>query len=181
MSVTEVKEFYRNMPKDYCGGPDSSRMHIVRALRLWQDAKSVFEFGCASGLNLRLIKDALPHVEVFGIDINPEAVNYGRHIHKVPLEVGDETYLASMKEKSFDWCITRSVLNHIPSEELVSRIIEELKRISRQFVYCMEVIEPLANDKFMYVYDYTKFGLKLWAKRLDDRTRIYGIWVYQHE
>lgn len=74
---------------------------------------SVVEFGCNVGRNLLAIRERAPAVDLLGIDVNAEAVAFGRRKWKLPLLVGDERVLATYPDDAFDVLFTVSVVDHL--------------------------------------------------------------------
>jgi ubiquinone/menaquinone biosynthesis C-methylase UbiE len=114
---------------------------------------SAFEFGCNAGYNLQVIADK----KIYGIDINQEAINFGQKKLGLPIEYGSEKKLKDIPSKSYDLVFTSSVLDHIPKENFLD-IVNELKRISKKYVICLET-----NDEQYYNYfahDYESQGFK---------------------
>lgn len=96
--------------------------------------ESVFEFGCNAGANLTLLREYAPTLRSHGVDVNAEAVAYGRK-NGLDLEVGNETYLASLPDKAFDVSFTVSVLDHVPAPEIA---LAQLLRINSKAVLLLE-------------------------------------------
>src|SRR5437660_7606907 len=92
---------------------------IISTLKKFPDIKSVFEFGCHAGRNLYYIKQEFLDVEVHGIDINQEAVEIGKKKFALPIEVGDELSLLSIRDNSYDVVFTVSVIHHLLEPEKI--------------------------------------------------------------
>jgi len=104
---------------------------IISTLRKYPDIKSVFEFGCHAGRNLYYIKQEFPDAEVYGIDVNQEAVKIGKNKFALPIEVGNELSLLLIRDNAYDVVFTVSVIDHLLEPE---KICKELTRISE--TYC---------------------------------------------
>ena len=102
--------------------------------------KSVFEFGCNIGRNLLAIKEALPEIELNGIDINKDAIEEGRKHTGLNLVVGDEQTLGYYPDRSFDFVFTISVLDHMRN---IEGVLDSLIRISRKNFFFLEVTLPV--------------------------------------
>lgn len=74
--------------------------------------KSVFEFGCNAGKNLKFISENIENTSVFGVDINLEAVLYARN-QGVNVALGDQFLLNMLPDDYFDISFTVSVLDHL--------------------------------------------------------------------
>lgn len=126
---------------------------------------SVFEFGCNAGRNLFFLKKEFTYMKVYGIDLNPDAIELGMKKFNLSIDLGDETHLKRINSKSFDVVFTVSVLDHLP---FIEDVLIELSRISKKFLiflepYCGESRkaskESIAN--FSYFWDYPNIFKKL--------------------
>ena len=129
--------------------------------------RSVFEFGCNAGRNLKLVADKTGRSDaVRGIDINETSVKYGIEHYGLDLRVGDETSLNDHTDNRWDLVYTVSVLDHIPDPVATCR---ELSRIAGRYLMLCEPYLPgvtgridgghAAGDKpratpFSYYHDY---------------------------
>lgn len=116
------------------------------------------------------IKKIDPKVEVYGIDINADAVEYGQRVG-LDLEVADEKVLRLMPEACFDVCFTVSVLDHLPNP---GPTLSELGRISKKAVlllepwlgeegkvvknYNLQKKELIGTTPYSYSWDYLELG-----------------------
>ena len=96
---------------------------------------SVFEFGCNRGRNLVEIRKLDADIQLAGVDVNPDAVAWGRNHHALDLQVGDENFLSGMEDQTFDVTFTLSVLDHLPDPRPV---LKELIRVARKGVILLE-------------------------------------------
>jgi SAM-dependent methyltransferase len=96
--------------------------------------RTVFEFGCNAGKNIRAITEIDSGVFVAGIDVNRDAIEFGR-ANGLRLQTGDEHALKIIPDRSFDVTFTVSVIDHIANPEPV---IAELARISRKVLLLLE-------------------------------------------
>jgi len=97
--------------------------------------QSVLEFGCNVGRNLLALRDSAPGLRLQGIDINPEAVEFGRTERGLNLAQGDETFFTEQPADAFDVIFTVSVLDHLPNPLPVLR---EMMRVARLGVLLLE-------------------------------------------
>jgi len=140
-----------------------SELHPSTKVMLDRYPKSVFEFGCGEGRNLQLLKDRRGNdieererkFNLFGIDINPNAIKKGQD-NELNVLVGDESYLNKIKTDSFDIALCYSVLNHIPGD--ITSIIKNLKRISK-YVILYEIIDVRGSNQFYH--DYVALGFTM--------------------
>ena len=96
---------------------------------------SIFEFGCHAGKHLYYIKQELPHIEIFGIDINEQAISVGKKKFNIPIEIGNEDFLKKIPDNSFDIVFTVSVIDHVVEPEI---ICNELTRIAKKYIILLE-------------------------------------------
>ena len=111
------------------------------------DAKSVFEFGCAAGRNLKALQETFAEeldreLLVDGIDVNENAINLGREQNGLDIKLADENYLGGLEEGTFDLVFTVSVLDHVPNPE---KFIHELMNISTKYGV---FIEPWIDSEY---------------------------------
>lgn len=144
--MTEAKAFYRTYLADDGVGPLNLKLaELIKA----EHPTSVFEFGCGTGKNLKL----LGNVVTCGMDVSPSNIICSHYRNDRPfVMIGDESHLGHLQ--SFSVAFTCSVLDHI---ELVSRIISELKSIA-PVVFLAETNDVPA--KFYYPHNYEEFGFK---------------------
>lgn len=157
------KEFYRNYLADNALGDINLKLiDLIRA----QKPNSVFEFGCGTGKNIKL----LDPIVTCGMDISPQNITVSHYKNGRNFAIiGDEYHLGHLA--NFDVAFTCSVLDHI---EDIDRIIKELKRIAPA-VFLAET-----NDipgEFYYPHDYESFGFeKLEYRWVGDDNATYHIW-----
>jgi len=139
---------------------------------------SVFEFGCNRGRNLMEIRKLDANIQLAGVDVNPDAVAWGRDHHGLDLRVGDESLLGSMEGQSFDVTFTLSVLDHLPDPRPV---LKELIRVARKGVILLEpwlgqegkVVQTMSTtsgksedaEPYEYSWDYVKIIHELSPER----------------
>ncbi len=103
-------------------------------------ARRVLEFGCNVGRNLAGIRDLCPDVELVGLDINAEAIAFGREHTGLDLRVADEASLAGFADGAFDAVFTVSVLDHISE---IGPVCRELLRVASRHALFFEVRLPI--------------------------------------
>lgn len=154
----------------------SLRDEIVKFFIAWGKAKTIFEFGCNGGKNLAKIKQVFPSVGLFGIDLNEKAVKYCKDHFKIDIEQGDETYLPKIPDKSFDFCLTSSVLNHLP-EDTTEYVLNQLKRITKDGILSVE--SNNLPGTYVFKHDYRKYNLKIIKSRWNDKMdALYDFYVW---
>lgn len=107
---------------------------------------SVFEFGCASGRNLAILREYLPHAKLVGIDQCKTTLNRGRETHpSIVFLHGDESALQSVADNAYTVAFTSSVLDHIP-HPYWREVYDHLVRVSKIGVLLHEPIINLDDD-----------------------------------
>lgn len=97
----------------------------------------VLEVGCNLGANLFWIAQHVLFSQLFGLDINEEAL---RRLHKSLPGIGALRGVARalpFEDRSFDLVFTAGVLIHQP-ESALPLTMSEIVRCSRRYVLCME-------------------------------------------
>jgi ubiquinone/menaquinone biosynthesis C-methylase UbiE len=132
---------------------DKLREHLKK-----YDVESYFEFGCNAGYNLSELHTL--GKKVFGIDINEKAIKYGKDKLKLDVGIGDEKSLSIIPSETYDLVFTSSVLDHVPKEN-IDDLINNLKRISKKYLICLETKDEL--HEHLFSHDYEKYDFKpLW-------------------
>jgi pseudaminic acid biosynthesis-associated methylase len=103
--------------------------------------KSVLEFGCNIGLNLKSIHYLLPLAKISGIEINAKAAHMAREqdfiekiYHQSVLDF--ETYM-----KTWDFVFTKGLLIHINPDDL-EIVYRNLFESSRRYILICEYFNP---------------------------------------
>ncbi|MEE9215760.1 MAG: methyltransferase domain-containing protein [Thermodesulfobacteriota bacterium] len=135
---------------------------------------SVFEFGCNTGFNLDLLLHELGCV-VYGIDLSPNAIDQGRKMYKLRIDLGDEFSLGLIRPNSFSLSFTCSVLNHLP-DETVNNVINNLKAISKDHVLLVESQFDKAERWFKHNYENWGFK-KISTVRQKPPDHDYDYWL----
>ncbi|MCP5420905.1 MAG: methyltransferase domain-containing protein [Gammaproteobacteria bacterium] len=136
--VNGVKEFYSDshvQARDFDGAVPFY-VDCVTQLLVSMEPGSLFEFGCNAGRNLHLLSQKLPHARLYGVDVNRDAIDFGREYFNLPIEYGDELFLEKLAEDSFEVTFTVSVLDHIPFIEEVAR---KLIQITSRYLVLYEI------------------------------------------
>ncbi len=129
--------------------------------------KTIFEFGCNQGKNLKWLEEH-GFDKVYGIDI--------ANIYHPKTVWGDEKTLETFGSKSVELTFTCSVLNHIPFDT-VKEIIIQLKRMSHH-VILGEIMHELDNPRW-FKHDYTSLGFDLIGTALQaPNDKIYGLYTF---
>lgn len=87
----------------------------------------VLEFGTNVGRNLLTIRTQSPRIGLVGVDVNADAIAYGRRHWRLDLHVGGLEWLAKQQDDAFDVVFTVSVIDHIPDPDPV---LQQLLRLA---------------------------------------------------
>jgi trans-aconitate methyltransferase len=168
MQLKEPKEFYKNYQADNI--IDEFDLMMYQEI-LKNKPRSIFEFGCGSGKNLKYIKDQLKECETYGLDISIINVIQS-HLNGVDSVIrGDERHLPLRK---FDVIFTCSVLDHI---EDIHNIIGAFEQMAEKSIILAETNS--FNSDFYYQHDYESYGFSKTniEYKSDSDGGIYHIWV----
>ena len=136
---------------------------------------NILEFGCSSGGNLKYFMDRMPGLKTTGVDVNRIVIDLSKYYTNYTGIVGDENKLQQFKDKEFDLVFTASVLDHIPSGEVVEDIIGQFLRISRHTLLLEPFIDGVVGD----VSDRSRDEIKKGLIRGDKRFASFSyIWNY---
>lgn len=164
------KDFYLNYQADsLIDELDTELIHQVLAF----EPESVFEMGCGSGKNLKLLKSFDLNIETFGLDISIINVIQA-HLNGVDAVIrGDERHIPLRK---FDVVFSCSVLDHIPE---IENIIGHFQEIATKAIILAETNSINDPEKFYYAHDYESYGFeKLDYEYLSDNDGcVYEIFV----
>jgi SAM-dependent methyltransferase len=178
-SSLKVPEFYKQ--------PQTHWSSFIAAQVMRLNPRSVLEFGCNVGRNLSAIRDCAPSVLLRGIDINAEAVAFGRKDRDLNLSQADETFLQEEPDQSFDVIFTVSVIDHLPNPKPV---LIEMVRAARLGVLLLEpslgeegkVLKNASNQAknlneatpYSYSWDYARLCSDLPIKFSKERYPLSG-------
>lgn len=94
-------------------------------------AKSrVLDVGCAKGFMLHDLRDAVPGIQVAGIDISEYAIENAMEDMKPLVKVGDARHLP-FPDKSFDVVFSITTLHNL-NRENCARALREIERVARK-------------------------------------------------
>jgi len=98
---------------------------------------SILELGCNCGRNLYHLQKQSPEVEIAGIDINPEALEFAQDKVKGQLVCGSIYELDKVFQRRFDVVFTMAVLIHIVPQD-IDFILEHILRLSTKAIVHFE-------------------------------------------
>lgn len=174
---TIAKEHYRT----YEASNEILRPHYFLADQILSfKPYSVFEFGCGTGKNLKLIQKISGIEQIYGVDLSPSNIFFARENNKLDhCLVGDENALEHIESNSFDVVFTCSVLDHIHE---ISQIIQQFERIARKGIVLFETNDLI--EQFYYAHNYESFGFRklnysyVSNEAQDGDGATYEIWIY---
>lgn len=137
--VAKAKEFWRQYEVKTWYKVDKPWTSLLANLVRDLKPKSILEFGSNVGRNLIHIQSEFPEIKCVGIDINPEAINFGKK-SGLDLRVGDEKTLYKFNSGEFDLVFTVSVLDHIAD---INDVCKALLHCASKHIYCLEVTLPV--------------------------------------
>jgi len=164
----------------YVGSAEQSRTYVspqpyaqmLADLIGSMQASSVLEFGCNAGRNLNEVRKRLPGARLKGVDVNPDAIAFGRAEFGLDLEIADEDWLASQPDEAFDVSLTVSVIDHMPYCETVLR---HLLRVTKHYLVLFE----LAHDRIGKATHHLALGPD--GAKLQDAYRYSYVHDYRQE
>jgi pseudaminic acid biosynthesis-associated methylase len=122
---------------------ERNRVDWAARIPFWESAihfctpGTVFEFGCNDGWNLRAIQACAPNIDLFGCDINQNAINEARAAGFEVQHVGEQGIPGLYEPGSMDLVFSAGVLIHIPPETL-ERTMRQLVDLSGRYVLAVE-------------------------------------------
>ncbi|WP_116106139.1 methyltransferase domain-containing protein [Lewinella sp. IMCC34191] len=119
---------------------------------------SVLELGCGGGRNLYFIQQANPDCNLYGVEINPAAVQVAQNLLGPNFKLLSSSIydLEAIETDSVDVVFTSGVLMHISGDKL-PEITANIKRIARKAIIHYELHGPSHTFDFhRYPRDYGK-------------------------
>ena len=150
---------------------------------------SFLELGCGAGRNLLHIAMKYPNVNIYGVDINSNAIDCATKqlaIYNPELKCGSIYELSGYPDSSIDIVYTAGVLMHIPHDKAKS-VIAEMHRIAKKAVIHFELHGPANDfDYHRYPRDYNQIYEEIGEKVLmyeifpSDDFRSHGTRSFNH-
>lgn len=156
---------------------------------------SIFEVGYFSGRNLRYIKEAMPNIQVGGLEVNANAARFARDklgMSDNELLCEDLHNLGRQKvSRAYDVVFTSGVLIHVPPENLKSAV-QNMLSVAGKYVMHIESLgknevsagpkhlKPTykVSDQLQWAPDllsiYEELGLKTEVVKLPDDCKTNG-------
>jgi SAM-dependent methyltransferase len=120
----------------------------------------ILEFGANQGGNLEYFLDRHSAVHAVGVDINPVVRQIEAAQPHYRGIVGDESALNAFASGAFDLAFTVSVLDHIPSADVVMDVIGNLMRLAPRVLLLEPWIEGIHGDVSGRTRSQVKAGLE---------------------
>ncbi len=92
---------------------------------------TVLDVGCAKGAEIRQLFDPALYL---GVDISPQLIDLARELNPGFRFLQADATRLPFADDSFDFAISKSVLEHVPSEEVAVAIFRELARVGRRAI-----------------------------------------------
>ena len=148
------------------GAGDEFSMRLLHAIVRMVNAQSVLDVGTATGLNLRALKDALPHLSVCGIEpvrrLIEQAAQRALVVPGPIVQAKGEAL--PFRDASFDVVCEFAVLHHVPDP---GAVVKEMLRVAR---------------KAVFISDSNRFGQGSWSKRIIKlllfKSRLWAVFNY---
>lgn len=121
------------------------RNEFIKRLKNYQ-FETLMDLGCNSAPNLKALIEAGITGEFSGIDINEQAIAYGKKmLPDVNLEV--RSLYDTDTTKKFDVVISSAVLQHIPPNE-IHEVLDSIFKIAKKRIIILDLhtFHPLAKD-----------------------------------
>ena len=119
------------------------RPFLLGRLSAFHPFSSVLEIGCNCGPNLYLVAKRFPEAQVWGVDINPAAVETGTRllasegISNVKLSVGRADDLGQFEDNQVDVVFTDAVLIYVGPDK-IEQVAREMVRVARRGIILVE-------------------------------------------
>lgn len=126
-----------------------------RILRRTHGIKSVLELGCGTGQNLLALNAMMPHVEIYGVEINKEAAKM------VPFSsvIAGQSFLdPGLSLPETDLVFTKGVLIHIAPEDLPAAYLRMYNKAKR-YIVMAEYYNPIPVE-----VEYRGHSGRLWKR-----------------
>mgnify|MGYP001453239467 CR=1 FL=1 len=144
---TEQEEFWAGQfGSEYIGRNQGDELiasninFFSKALRNAQGMQSCIEFGPNIGMNLRALKLLYPGLQLYGIEINPDAVKY---LAKVipPEHIYHKSILEFQPDRVWDLVLIKGVLIHL-NPEMLTQVYDKLCCATNRYLLVAEYYNP---------------------------------------
>lgn len=143
---TEQEKFWKGEFGDDYIDRNSSKSLLASNLNLFssilkqtKNIKSMIEFGCNIGMNLKAIELLIPDMEISGIEINKDACKQLQA--SSDYSIINESIIDFEPKATFDFCLIKGVLIHINPDSLTA-VYKNLYYSSKQYICVAEYYNP---------------------------------------
>jgi len=144
---------------------------------------NILEMGCGEAYNLIVIKEKYPNVEVCGVDIDHNKIEFGKTLieknnKQINLIESSADNTENIEDKSFDIVFTYALTTMVDND-LTKKIIENMIRIAKNKIIMIELdgefwksgnnkrfsrdYEKIFNDMGFYKINKKKIPKEIWA------------------
>ncbi|WP_239373749.1 class I SAM-dependent methyltransferase [Snodgrassella gandavensis] len=122
---------------------------IIQMCGLIRKGDIVVDLGCGSCNLLCILAELNPDSEFIGVDLSDEMLELARknikekNIHNIKLIKQDIANIKEIVNNSIDVVISSMAIHHLPTQEMLTSLFAEIKRILKQ-------------EKRLYLYDFGK-------------------------
>ena len=114
----------------------------------------ILDVGCAKGFMLHDFKQALPELEVKGIDVSEYAIRNSIPDIKPFVSVGNAKDLSEFKDKEFDLVISINTIHNLPLEEC-KQALREIQRVGKNAFITMDAWRNSEQEQRMHNWNLT--------------------------
>lgn len=144
------------------GAGDAFSAKLLQAVVRLVDARSVLDVGAATGLSLRILKDALPHVSACGIEpvreLIAQAAASGLAAPGPIIQARGQALPFS--DASFDVVCEFGILHHVPDPGAVAK---EMLRVARKAVFISDSNRFGQGSRVHRIVKLLLFKSRLWG------------------
>ncbi|PJC37032.1 hypothetical protein CO046_02490 [Candidatus Peregrinibacteria bacterium CG_4_9_14_0_2_um_filter_53_11] len=138
------------------------RKLVAQTITEFAPIEHILEVGCASGPNLHVLREHLPHATLYGTDISKHAVKTGTdHFKKngdtnIHLSVQPAHKLHNFSDKSVDVVLSDAVMIYI-DDTTIKKVLTEMVRVARKaIVLCEQASDGTTHQSVNFRHNYKK-------------------------
>jgi len=148
---------------------------LISNLNLKGDEK-VLDAGCGDGYYIKILLEIYPNLEIYGIDIDPKALeaarrNLEKELRTKKLKIYEKSITETgFQDNFFDAAFSSEVLEHVPND------IEALNEIKRVIKVDKKYIITVPNYNFPFMWDPINWFLQKFFNTHIKKGFFAGIW-----
>ena len=143
------------------------KVNIVKRLLNKEKTRKILDAGCGSGFMLSRLEN---YYDIgFGIDMSPEAIEFGKQFTKAELKVGNAEKL-DFQDSEFNCIISTDAFEHIPDDKAA---MEEAYRVLKHGGLLITLVPDWQSNYKIYFDDFTH-RTPFTAQALEDAYIMYG-------